>query len=132
MITQAAKTPKANNPKRASVKPLTCLSMCTTEMMMRPKKNDQIGMGCATSNQEISLAKVKILVRMPANRLSKNPPLICSKAPLIPCDLITPQSEGLIRLTLSSRVSRIPVIKAIVPPETPGTTSAAPMAIPLK
>ena len=28
--------------------------------------------------------------------------------------------------------SKIPVIRAIVPPETPGITLAAPMAIPLK
>ena len=57
---------------------------------------------------------------------------MCKKAPLIPFCLITPTNDKLILRIPSNSGSKIPVINAIVPPDTPGTTSAAPIAIPLK
>ena len=50
----------------------------------------------------------------------------------IPFSLIPLITEKLILFILSINSSYIPEINAIVPPDTPGTTSAAPMAIPFR
>ncbi len=88
-------------------------------------------MGSFSNNHFINFAKETILTAIPITKESKKLPFIDFHNALNPSNFKTFIALKLTELILSNNSSYIPEIKAIVPPETPGTTSAAPIAIPL-
>jgi len=71
------------------------------------------------------------LAILPPKTASKKYMLVCWIKPLMLNDVINFRAFILNDLSELISSSYIPVIKAIVPPETPGTTLAIPIAIPL-
>ena len=99
---------------------------------IKPKKKLQSIMGWVSRSVLKSFARLTTLVAIPVKSNSRKGPLIDFHAPLIPSALSVLNRERFMALMLFSKGSYMPDMKAIVPPETPGTTSAAPMAIPLR
>src|SRR5699024_7328536 len=103
----------------------------TQDTNTSPKKNDQSAMGWVSSSQMMSRAKLKMLSNTPENKVSKKLALANCQACLT-CPRSISQAASGTRAKAFNSSSYTPVIKAMVPPDTPGTTSAAPMAIPLR
>ncbi len=77
-------------------------------------------------------AKLRIETPIPRNNAMRNTKSVCFAKPLkspFKTNRKAAKSKDLIAFI---KRSKTPVIKAIVPPETPGITFAAPIAIPLK
>ena len=98
----------------------------------KPKKKDQMTIGCFSNKVSISFAKDKILILIPKRSANKKGPLTIFQTLLNPYFFNTDNRLKLKLLIEFNNSSYMPEIKAIVPPETPGTTSAAPIAIPFK
>ena len=100
--------------------------------MINPKKKDQIKTGWLSNRYFNPFASENTLIPIPSKTLKRKVPLMAFQNSAIlklKRSLMALRFTDLIELINSSY---IPVIKAIVPPETPGTTSAAPIAIPFK
>jgi hypothetical protein len=102
------------------------------EIMMSPKKKDQTWIGNNSNKTRVILDNVIRLKTIPESKIIRKFPLIYfQNSPILNLNnnLSAVRSKDCMELSNSSY---IPVIKAIVPPDTPGTTSAPPMAIPLR
>lgn len=99
---------------------------------MSPKKNDQTKMGWFSKSHPISLAREMKLTKIPLSRMAKNLRLYEIHAFLNPFSFQVLKNEKFKLWMVFINSSYIPEINAIVPPDTPGTTSAAPIAIPFK
>ena len=108
------------------------LTKKNTLAIISPKKNAHTIIGYCSNNHLMSLANDKILIPIPNNKDTKKLPLICRQKATIPSLNSILKAFKLIRLIESTNSSQMPDIKAIVPPDTPGTTSAAPIAIPFR
>lgn len=97
-----------------------------------PKKKDQSKMGLCSNSHFMLLTKDNTLIAIPITNESKKLPFNFFHPTFRPSlkKVLTRAILILLRDVINS--SYIPEINAIVPPETPGTTSAAPMAIPFK
>ena len=72
------------------------------------------------------------LIKIPITKESRKFPFTLFQTDFMPSFLNVFINEKLTRLIDAISSSYIPEMKAIVPPDTPGTASAAPMAIPFK
>ena len=78
----------------------------------------------------MSPARAMTLTPIPATRESRNVPLICFQNALN-CPLKRRRTaSALMDAIEATNSSYMPIMKAIVPPDTPGITSAAPMHAP--
>ena len=124
--------PARSQAESAGFHPLMSESMNITETTINPKKKAQVCTGWCASTYSISLASENTLITTPIASQSRNVPFMVFQNSLnCPFKAIF-QVETLIRAFNESISSlKIPVSKAMVPPETPGITFAAPMANPL-
>ena len=100
----------------------------------KPKNRPAIGSGCSSSSSTISPEIETIVLSIPAItgiRKRKFTFLICFINPGKSAFKILPKLKAQL-LIFSRSCSYMPRTRAIVPPDTPGTTSAIPIAIPLK
>ena len=97
---------------------------------IRPKKNAQVWIGKSLSSICISPARAMMLTPIPTTSESRKLPLMCfqkaANRPLSSSFTASPFIEA----SEPTNSSYIPIMKAIVPPDTPGMTSAAPIQAP--
>lgn len=111
---------------------LMSLKMMIADMMISPQKKDHTGIGYSSIKKVMILDKANMLVRIPINRDNRNPPLTCFQSCLKSSFAKSDKAALSNDFILSRSSSYMPVMRAMEPPDTPGTMSAAPMAIPLR
>ena len=130
-ITTPRMTPKTRNAPSRIFHPDIPRMMKMEEATMSPKKNAQVWIGWSLRSICIRPASATTLIPIPATSDRRKFPLMCFQN-----SLILPLSSSLTASALMDAIeptnsSYIPIMKAIVPPDTPGITSAAPMQAPL-
>jgi len=102
------------------------------EAIIKPKKKDQISTGLLSRIYFKILAKENTLIKIPTNTANKKFPFMDIQKSLIPFLNSCFKEEKLIDFIELINSSYMPEINAIVPPDTPGTTSAAPIPTPFR
>ena len=127
-------TPRTTPPRTRSIsrsfQPLIPRRMNIDDATMRPKKNAQVWIGWLSRRYCISPASESTLMPMPAIRARRNEPLMCFQKSLKRPRRSRRTASMLTDAMDPTNSSYIPVMKAIVPPDTPGITSAPPMHAP--
>ena len=98
----------------------------------RPKKKDQTMTGWLSNNQLSVFARDKIADKIPRIRGRRKGREADKAASFSLIETISLRKLRLKERIVLINFSYIPSIRAIVPPDTPGTTSAAPMQKPLR
>ena len=98
---------------------------------IRPKKNAHVWIGKSLSKVCITVARDMTLTPIPTTSDRRNPPLISFQNSLNLPLKNSFTASALIAASDATNLSYIPIMKAMVPPDTPGITSAAPIHAPL-
>ena len=130
-MTAPSNTPKTSRSPSRQRHPDIPRRMKIDDATMRPKKKAHVWIGCHSSRYCISPASITTLKPMPITSESRNVPLMCFQNALN-CPFSSMRTaSALIEASEPTNSSYMPMMKAIVPPDTPGMTSAAPIHAPL-
>ena len=109
---------------------LTFFDRAKIEAKIKPKNKDQVGIAWFYIKKCINLANKKIDVPIPETRIIKN---LADEDSIAVFEFFENKSRRNLTFIFETAVkssSYIPVMNAIVPPETPGIKSAIPMTRP--
>ena len=124
-------TPRIMKSMSRSFHPLIPRRMNIDEATMRPKKKAHVWIGCHLRRYCIRLAREMMLMPIPMMSESRKLPLMCFQNALNLPLKRSFTASALMDAREPTNSSYMPMMKAIVPPDTPGITSAAPMHAPL-
>ena len=124
-------TPRSSSTPSRSFQPLMPRMMNADDATMRPKKKAHVWIGKSERRVCMSPARVMTLMPIPITRERRKLPLMCFQKALNCPFSSSLTASPLIDARELTKSSYMPMMKAMVPPDTPGITSAAPMHAPL-